>query len=123
MLLEELIQEQTSFLGPFGLHLAIRTPVAVLEVEGLAMGIAFSLVLGVQEPLRPHPVDDREFMEFLVQCLGAHAIVFRNGRGRHGPFAGKDTVGIIGLWFQFADNLFCTGRFQLGVFPCFSFGF
>lgn len=66
MFLEELIQEQASFLGPFGLHLAIRAPVAVLEVEGLAVGIASRLVLGVQEPLRPHPVDDPEFMEFLV---------------------------------------------------------
>lgn len=74
MFLEELIQEQASFLCPFGLHLTVRAAVTVLEVEGLAMGIAFSLILGVQESLRPHPVDDPEFMEFLVQCLRAHPI-------------------------------------------------
>nr|DAY57446.1 MAG TPA: hypothetical protein [Caudoviricetes sp.] len=122
MFLEELIQEEASFLCPFGLHLTVRAAVAVLEVEGLAVGVAFSLVLGIQEPLRPHPVDDPEFVEFLVQCLGAHAIVFRNGRGRHGPFAGKDTVGIIGFRFQLTDYLFCAGRFQFGVLPGFPFG-
>lgn len=122
MFLEELIQEEASFLSPFGLHLTVRAAVAVLEVEGLAVRVAFSLVLGVQEPLRPHPVNDPEFMEFLVQCLGAHPIVFRNGRGRHGPFAGKDAVGIIGFRLQLADELLGTGGFQFGILPGFPFG-
>ena len=121
--LEKFVQEQAPFLRPFRLHVAIRFAICMDKIKCLAMRVTFSLVLRIQEPLFPDFIDDMQFMKQFVEPRGTHAIIFSNGRRCDGSFAGKNAVGIIGLWFQFTDYLFCAGRFQFGVFPCFSFSF
>lgn len=67
VLLEELVEEEPALLSPLGIHPDVAAPVSMGNVDGLAVGVAFSLVAAVEKPLATELVDDAELVELRVR--------------------------------------------------------